>query len=234
MASSELNSAFLLHSRPYRNTSLLATFFTFEQGRVDAVARGVRTTKSKIRGLLQLFTPIVINWYGHGELVTLKTVEAEIYLKPLSKTAIRYGLYCNELLVRLLHGHGAHPVLYRAYEKLIAELSENLVIEAQLRRFEKILLIELGYALHLDSDKTGLSIDPDAWYEYLADQGPIKLSGNTFNKEQAFKGSSLLGIASDNYETPAILADAKRLMRYALKTLLGHKKLNTRDFFFTC
>lgn len=234
MAISELNSAFLLHARPYRNTSLLATFFTLQEGRIDAVVRGVRTTKSKVRGLLQLFTPIMINWYGHGELVTIKTVEAEIYLKPLSKIAIRYGLYCNELLVRLLHGHGAHPILYMAYEKLICELSQNILTEVQLRSFEKTLLIELGYALHLDSDKIGLSIDPDSWYEYLVDQGPIKLSGNTFNKDKAFKGSSLLAIANDNYENPEILSDAKRLMRYALRTLLGHKKLNTRDFFFTC
>ncbi len=232
MAISDLQPAFLLHSRPYRNTSLLANFFTFEHGRVDAVVRGARSQKSKIRGLLQPFTPLYINWYGHGNLVTIKSVEPNGYIKKLFGHALLYGIYCNELLMRLLRGHGEYIDLYHAYEKLIVSLSSEKANEANLRLFEKKLLTDLGYALHLNYElESGQLIDVDAWYHYFADRGPVKLSDVSLNKEKAFKGSSLLAIENDDYQNKQVLRDAKCLMRYALRELLGDKPLKSRELF---
>ena len=60
-----LQPAYVLHSQPFQNTSLLVDFFTIDYGRVRAVAKGARREKSKYRSLLQLFHPLLtfLNFY---------------------------------------------------------------------------------------------------------------------------------------------------------------------------
>lgn len=232
MSISALEPAYLLHARPYRNTSLIANFFTQNHGRIDGVIRGARAPQSKIRGLLQPFTPIVISWYGHGELVTIKTVEANGYIAKSTGDSVVYGIYANELMTRLVRGRDAHLELYQAYEKLLTSLSEGDSTEAQLRIFEKQLLESLGYGLQLEYElDTGVNVDAEKWYHYVHDKGPVKVAVADINQEKAFIGQSLLAIAANDFSAKETLRDAKRLMRYALRQLLGEKPLNSREYF---
>lgn len=232
MAISELTTAFLIHSRPYRNTSMLANFLTLDHGRIDAVIRGARSAQSKVRGLLQPFVPLVLSWYGHGELVTIKQVEANGYLKPLSGECVLYGLYANELLLRTVRGQDAHPELFEAYYHLLQQLSSTAAEEAHLRIFEKRLLQTLGYAMNLEQDlDTAETVAADCWYQYIPDRGPVKLQADDLHKEKAFLGANLLAIAQEDFSAAEVLRDAKRLMRYAIRQLLGDKPLKSRELF---
>ena len=140
-----LQSAFILHRRPYRNTSLLLEAFSQEQGRLGLVARGVVAPKSRLKGLLQPFTPLLLSWTGVGELATLTTAEETALPIALPPNRGLAGLYVNELLVRLLPRLDPLPSLFVAYETLLAELATAPGEEPPLRRFEKRLLEELGY-----------------------------------------------------------------------------------------
>ena len=57
-----LQPAYVLHSQPFQNTSLLVDFFTIDYGRGRAVAKGARRERSKYRSLLQSFHPLLVSF----------------------------------------------------------------------------------------------------------------------------------------------------------------------------
>lgn len=125
----KLAPAFVLHSRPYQETSLLLTLFTQHHGKVAAIARGVRKARSKTAGLLSPFLPLLVTLRGKGELLHLQTLEAATdasYIGiggQLRGRALFYGMYINELLVRLLHYCDPCPQLYEYYREALAALA---------------------------------------------------------------------------------------------------------------
>lgn len=145
-----LEKAFVLHTRPYRDTSLLVDFFTLDAGRVTAVARGARGPKSRLKGLLQPFVPLLINWYGKTELVTLGGADANGASITLNGDVLISGMYLNELLMRLLTRFDPLPHLFEQYNRTIIALSQKQLPELCLRLFELNLLNELGYGLRLN------------------------------------------------------------------------------------
>ena len=147
-----LQSAYVLHSRPYRDTSLLIDFFTREHGLVGAVARGVRSAKSPLKGVLLPFTPLFISFSLKKELAVLMHAESNRSMHVLEGKQLFSAFYLNELLMKLLQRHDAHPQLYDYYHQALCELSLEKNIEIPLRRFEKYLLSELGYGLNLVAD----------------------------------------------------------------------------------
>ena len=140
----DLHAAFVLHTRMYKDTSLLVELFSKEHGLFSAVARGVRKMNSPAKGLLQPFTPIWMNYFGRNELVTLKAVEPRSLFYPLSGKNLFSALYLNELLLKVLNKHDPHPDLFLAYEKTLQALTQEENLEITLRRFEMQLLTELG------------------------------------------------------------------------------------------
>ena len=111
----ELQSSFVLHTRKYRETSLIVELFTRNFGRVGIVARGARSRRSVRNALLQPFSPICASWVTRGELGTLTAVERDATLHSLRGRALACGFYLNELLVRLLTRHDPHPLLFECY-----------------------------------------------------------------------------------------------------------------------
>jgi DNA repair protein RecO (recombination protein O) len=228
-----LESAFVLHTRPYRDTSLLVDFFTEQQGRITAVARGVRRSKSRLSGLLQPFTRLLITWYGRSELVTLQNAElagAPTYL--LGKYVIS-GLYLNELLMRLLGRFDPHPQLFTSYAQSLADLNNDGKHEIALRTFELQLLKELGYGLQLDClAETSQALEPSHYYYFHAGKGLQWYEGNTLsNNKQAFLGEHLLAIQRNDFVMPEVLQTAKRLLRQALASLLPERAIKSRELF---
>lgn len=120
-----LESAYILHARAYRDTSLLLELFTQEHGRVSAVARGAKGARSRFKGLLQPFVPLVVSWSGKGELMTLLAAEANGIAHSLTGDALVCGIYLNELLMRLLHRYDAHSILYQNYRQALCGLQEK-------------------------------------------------------------------------------------------------------------
>lgn len=226
-----LQSAYVLHTRPYRDTSLLVEIFTHDYGRIGLVARGVRSSKSRYASLLQPFNPLLISWSGQGELPTLSGAETAGMAPQLNGDLLLSGFYLNELLMRLLQRGDAHPRLFEVYITSLASLAERNEQEPILRQFEHRLLQETGYGLILDHDVlSGESIDPEGSYQYLPDRGPV-LASEQDNNGIDVHGQTLLAIARDDYSHSRVRQEAKRLMRAVLAVHLGDRPLKSRELF---
>lgn len=230
----ELQAAFILHTRPYRDTSLIVELFTQDYGRVPAVARAGRTRKAW-QGLLQPFTSVLVSWTGAEELMTLTNIEPNSYYGRLVGRKLLSGFYLNELLMRLLHRHDPHPELFKHYQAALLNLYGQADEQRSLRIFEKQLLDELGYGLiwryEAGSDK---AIDTQLYYQFDPQHGllPINPASEQAPSSHTFTGQTLLAIANEDF-SQVDLGQAKRLMRLALAPLLGDKPLKTRDLFYT-
>ncbi len=227
----QLAPAFLLHQRPYRESSALLEVFTEHHGRIGLIARGVRSARSKQRGDLQPFRPLRLSWQGRGELGTLTSVEADGALNRLQGKALYSAFYLNELLMRLLTRHDPHAALFGYYRDALHRLAGSAQLEAILRVFEMRLLQEAGYALQLDCEAhSGEALRANARYDYHLESGPQALSGDSPGGF-VFSGASLMAMAREDLAEAAVLADAKRLLRAALKLYLGDKPLKSRELF---
>jgi DNA repair protein RecO (recombination protein O) len=227
----ELAPAYLLHQRPYRETSVLLEVFSESHGRVGVVARGIRTARSKQRGDLQLFRPLRMSWRSRGELGTLTGLEADGSVSCLRGAALYSGFYLNELLMRLLVRHDPHPDLFSTYRDSLRILAVAEDIEPVLRRFEMRLLKEAGYALQLDCEvNSGEALQADRLYDYHLESGPVVI-GAAGEGGFVFAGASLIAMGCQDFSDPQVLQDAKRLLRSALKLYLGDKPLKSRELF---
>lgn len=227
----ELHPAFVLHQRPYRETSLIVEILGRDTGRVGVVAKGARRPKSPVRGLLQPFRGLLASWSGRGELAVLTGAEFDGYASPLGGSALFSGLYMNELLMRLMHRHDPYPDLFESYRLALDELRRARPVEPVLRVFEKRLLEAIGYGLVLDREvETGAVIGARDEYCYRADRGPVRaLAGDA--ADIRVHGETLLSLARERLEGTETLEEAKRLMRCVLGEYLGERPLATRALF---
>ncbi len=204
----QLEPAFVLSRRPYRETSALLEIFSENHGRVGLVARGAQSPRSKLRGLLETFRPLLLSWSERGELGTLTGAEPALHPSGvLSGESVFCGWYINELLLRMTTRHDPHPALFSQYSHTLSALALSApgrVHEHALRVFEKQLLAELGYGLLLPPE-----LDSDAFYRYDWETGPQKAT-------QGYRGESLIALADETLNTPQKLREARHLLREAL------------------
>lgn len=222
-------AAFLLHSHPFSETSLILEIFAREHGRLALLARGARRPRSSLRGTLHAFQPLALSWFGGGEVKTLAKAEWLGGLPLLRGPGLLVGYYLNELLMKLLPREDPHPVLFDAYGAALMALSRGATEAAELRRFEKILLRELGYGLRLDRDAQGRPIEPQRRYRYLVERGALPAEESAAG--YLINGKTLIDLAEDNYADPRTLAEAKQLMRALLAHYLEGQTLQTRRVF---
>jgi DNA repair protein RecO (recombination protein O) len=236
-AKTNFQPAYIVHSRAYRDTSLLLEAFTAEHGRISLVARGARQSgrRGSDAALLQPFRPLLISFSGRSDLKTLSKVEAAGMPAALRGERMYSGLYLNELIVRLLHPHHPHPQLFAQYSDTLSSLVGTESIEDSLRRFELALLDDLGYQLVLTEDSvSGAPLQDDAWYRYFPGQGlqlAIKAGDMSAGAAEGFYlGKHLLALAEGNFETD-VRRTAKQLLREVLMEHLGGKPLHSRELF---
>ncbi len=224
-------AAFVLHATHYRETSLLLEIFSRHHGRIGLVARGARRPKSGLRATLSPFIPLVINWSGKGELATLSGAEADANALNLVGEALFCGLYMNELLVRVLHRHDPHELIYDRYVSSLLRLQGTGDVSETLRIFEKHLLQQLGYGLVLEHDVAGnLPIAAEVVYDYLPEHGPV-VANVTEVIGVRVHGATLLALAAECITDPGQLQESKQLMRACLAPHLGDRPLHSRKLF---
>jgi DNA repair protein RecO (recombination protein O) len=215
------------------------------------VAKGARRPKSASRSVLVPFQPLALDWFGRGELKTLKSAEPTAAALPLGGPSLFSAFYLNELLLKLTHRDDPHEGLFAAYDAAIAELralsrvprhvaSEpggNLVprgreVEPILRRFELRLLREVGFALELAREAgTHAPIDPSREYWYVVERGPIPAEDGRETPGNAIKssGQTLIDLERGQLESPTTVAQSKQLMRLLINHLLNGQELATRS-----
>ncbi|ABG42212.1 DNA replication and repair protein RecO [Paraglaciecola sp. T6c] len=228
MAAEQLNG-YVLHRRAYRETSFLVNIFTLENGKVSAVVKGVRGSKSDKKSLLQPFQPLLIGVSGRSELKNLQQVESTGAMIRLAGQALYCALYLNEVLNRVLADEIPHPEIFVLYQQSMHALVAQTNFEPVLRSFELGLLDALGYGIDLTHDAdTGQPVADNGYYRIVPElgcvyQGDIRLSG-------CYSGQSLLNVASENWDKDSLLA-AKHITRTTLGELLGSKPLMSRELF---
>lgn len=222
---------FILHSIPYRETSLIVEALTREHGRVALIAKGARRPHSTLRGLLMAFQPLWLDWSGGGELKTLIRAEWQGGQPLLTGRALLCGYYLNELLVKLLAREDAHPALFSGYAEVLRDLSQGQATEPLLRRFELRLLRELGYGLDLEHEAaTGLPIRPEAAYVYDIERGFVPVNP-TEGGAAGVSGRVLQNMAREAFTDPETQQQAKLLLRRLLNHYLGGQPLQSRRVF---
>ena len=221
--------AYVLHSRAWRETSLLLEAFTRDHGRVGLVARGVRSARARLpRSALEPLQALQLDWSGRGELQTLTAAEPVRNPPALRGEALMSAMYVNELMVRLTARDDPHPVLFRRYAGLLDELASIRPLAWSLRRFERDLLAETGYALQLETEAgTGAPVEPALAYDYVPEVGPVAALGSTGSGTRV-RGSALLALAADAAPPDAEdLAALRRLMRTLIGAQVGERGLQS-------
>ena len=222
--------AFVLHARPWSETSLILDVFSEESGRVRLVAKGARRKRSNLKGALQPFTPLLVRWGGRGDVKTLTSAEAVSLALPLSGIALYSGLYVNELVSRVLEPETRFSELFFDYLHCIQSLAgASGTPEPALRRFELALLGHLGYGVdYLHCAGTGEEVSDEMTYRYREEKGFI---ASVVLDHYTFTGRQLKALASREFPDADTLRAAKRFTRMALKPYLGGKPLKSRELF---
>ncbi|MFA6408698.1 MAG: DNA repair protein RecO [Gammaproteobacteria bacterium] len=217
--------AFILHTKPFRDTSFLVSAFTQNHGHISLLARGARSKKSPLRSLLLPFTPLALSWAGKTDLPCVSQAEISSLQYQLTDKALMSGLYLNELLVRLLERHTSYPELFSTYQNTLKNLEENSSNRATLRLFEKKLLSEIGYGLHLTETKDGYEINSEENYYFEFGIG-LQKAPNLTPSEKIFSGQNLLALHNESLSSPIDLEAAERLLKTMLQAVLGRKLIS--------
>jgi DNA repair protein RecO (recombination protein O) len=215
----EQEAAYVLHARPWRETSLLVEVLAENHGRLGLVARGVQGPKKQVlRAALQPLQHIRLDAVQRGELAQLVSAEALDAAPRLAGEAMLAAFYINELVMRLAPRQDPHGDLYRVYAQTRSRLGGGDSLAWTLRRFERDLLEALGSGFDLAEDGDGIVIDPAARYRIDPEQGPRRLLSDRGRDERssAATGSALL--APDRQPE----ADDLASLRLALRSVLSH------------
>lgn len=228
-----LQSAFVLHSRPFRDSSAIVNVFSRDYGRMSLLAKGIRNSRNRKRFHLEPFTSLLLSWQGRGELPVLTECEVASPTLILTGERLYCGLYGNEILMRLLPVADAHPQLFFSYQQLLQNLLIADQLEPHLRQFEMHLLEQLGYGVDFSQvAESGDLIDVGREYVFIPDYG-FKPYAGEFENNSYFHcaGVHLLAINELNFEAVETRRVAKKIMRLALEPHLGSKPLNSRKLF---
>jgi DNA repair protein RecO (recombination protein O) len=241
-----MDRGYVLHSYPYRETSLILQVWTEKHGRLGLVAKGARRPKSASRAVLVPFQPLSLDWFGRGELRTLKTAEPSAPATPLAGQSLLSAFYLNELLLKLTTRDDPHEGLFDAYDTAISEMralssltpqlsdsagaSQPRRLEPILRRFELRLLQELGYALEMAREAGhGPPIAAEREYFYVVERGAVAATeGETPGNAVRLRGQTLIDLERGRFEDTATVAQAKQLMRLLINHSLNGQELATR------
>jgi len=229
----EQEPAFVLHTYPYKESSLIVEAFSRHAGRVALLARGARRARSALRGTLLAFHPLRLAWTGATELATLTGAEWAGGQRALAGMGLMCGFYVNELLLRLLPREDPHEALFDVYASLLARLSADQDAAALLRGFELSLLRELGYAPPLDREPgSGAPVVADRHYAYAPEGGPQVVADDGRSapqRELVVSGQTLLDMAAGDFSRAQTRDESRQLLRRLIAVRLAGQALRTRE-----
>ncbi|MGF6777906.1 DNA repair protein RecO [Paraburkholderia sp. GAS334] len=221
--------AFVLHSYPYRETSLIIDVLSRDHGRLALVAKGAKRPHSALRGVLQTFQPLALSWSGKSEMRTLTGAEWVGGMLPLAGDALLCGFYVNELLVKFCAREDPHPQLFHHYVVTLTRLAHDEPPVQVLRSFERVLLRETGYAMALDRTVTRRAVVAEGRYVFDPERGVREASDDLPAQWPVIAGQTLLDMEQDDYHRPQTISQSRTLMRFLLNTYLAGTPLATRQ-----
>lgn len=227
----EDHNIYILHTYPFKETSLIVEALSENFGRISLLAKGARRPRSLLRGYLQPFQMIQATWSNVSDLKTLYHVEWNSKYLGLKNQALICGFYMNELIMKLLPKDEPSNDFFHFYHKQLEELSLNTGYESLLRLFELKLLEELGYKVKLDEDENGNPINPKKFYYYEAEYGASLPDASTNGVK--IIGQTLMDMHNNDYSHLNTLKESKLLMRYLMRFYTGHDLVKSKELFLT-
>lgn len=223
-----LEPAWLLHHRPWSDTSRILELLTRGYGRVTLFAHGVRRPNSPLRSVLRPFTPLLVSWSGRQDGGTLTNAELAGVAPAPAPAVLMSCYYLNELLLKLLAHEDRHDAVYDAYATALAELAAGAEPEA-LRRFERVLLDELGYGVDLARDAgSGQPVDPERYYHFQPGRGVLAVHEESPGPG-VHAGRDLISVARGEYGAPAAQRAARGIYGAVIAHCLEGRGLASRD-----
>ncbi|MGH8201443.1 MAG: DNA repair protein RecO [Steroidobacteraceae bacterium] len=221
-----LAPGYILHHRPYRDSSRILEVLARDHGRLTLFARGVRGPKPRFGGVLQPFDLLLLTFQVGREAGQLTAVESAESAPPLPADSLMPGFYLNELLLKLTTRHDPVPEVFEDYGRALGGLRTGGRVEAVLRVFEKRLLEAVGYGIDLTAEaRTGKAIEADGRYRFEASQGLVPAGEGDAG---AVAGSSLLALAREDLAAERAVDDARTVLKAALAERLEGQELVTR------
>ena len=232
---SHFSAAFVLHSWPWKESSLFVEFLSASHGRITAIAKGARRPHSPVRGLLQPFLPLAIKLSGKSEIKTVGKVQVLPPFLELPDQYLAAGLYANELTLALVPRANPDDAIFSAYKNCMQELTHNPPAEGAIRRLEKRLLIASGFSPPFNHASEGM-IKPEETYTLVEGRGWVRTEKSVSKHHSLYslsegkaevlsvKGSILLAIANEQF-TPNNLASGtersaiKQVLHYLLRSI---------------
>ena len=230
-----MQATFILHRRPFRETSLILEVLTKEYGKVSLLAKGAHSKRSNLSSILQPFIPLQCSWVGGSGLYTL--TDAETLPIPLKLTGVHLycAMYLSELVCHLLHQYDPHPIIFADYQTALEALGAGDRIEPVLRYFEFSLLSQLGYGIQTGYEaQMGEPVQADKLYNYRLGQGLYEVTPDKRPINSGIpliQGATLIALANQQLHNQQQLKQAKLLMRYAIHHYLGGKPLKSKTLF---
>ncbi len=217
--------AFVLHARPWRETSLIVDMLSRDHGRIAVIARGVHGPRRHLlRAALQPLQHIRLDFLARGEIGRLLQAEPIDVAPMLHGDPLLAAFYLNELLLRLLPRQDDAGSVYQRYGEVRAELAGDQPLAWTLRRFERDLLELLGYGLPLDQTDDGEPLDAAARYLLDGERGPVR---DHRHARGSVSGAALLALAADRLPPPEQLAELRVALRGVLQGHLGGVRLKS-------
>jgi DNA repair protein RecO (recombination protein O) len=227
----QLEPSFILHSRPYRESSVLLEALSREHGRIGLVARGARGARSRWKNILQPFRPLLLSWTQRGDLGSLTGADQVAAPPSLNGEPLFCALYANELLVRFLQRSDPHAGLFDEYRQLLIALAAGEPSQPVLRLFEYHVLTAAGFGLQLEHESpSGRELRPDAWYVYEPESGPVPGQTGPGETKELVSGAALLALKSGEISEDH-LRELKTLMRKLIRHHLGDRAIKSQQLF---
>jgi DNA repair protein RecO (recombination protein O) len=224
----QLEPAWLLHHRPWSDSSRILELFTREHGRVTLFGHGARRPRSPLRSVLRPFAPLLVSWSGRADGGTLTAAEAGGVPAPLAGARLLSGFYLNELLLKLLPKEDRHEAVFDAYAASVAALAAGEEIRA-LRAFERVLLEELGYGLDLERDAgSGEPVEGERYYQFEPGRGVFAVR-DADRAAQALAGRAVLAVSRGDFGLPESQRAARGIFGAAIAHCLEGRGLASRD-----
>lgn len=196
------DTAYLLHTKPYRENSLLAYLFTQQHGKVSFIVNGIKSAKAgKASGqasksaLLQPCRPMRLSYQLKDGLSKINDLELAQSLSPPNISHFMLYQYAHELLLTLLPQHHPAEPIFSAYE-LFLDALRNEQPHFALRLLELALLdyfdglnslystptlrstINVGVEYYLDNDN-GIAVSNPSMEKSPA--GTLRVSGQSLS-----------------------------------------------------
>jgi DNA repair protein RecO (recombination protein O) len=221
-----LAPGYILHHRPYRETSRILEVLVADHGRLTLFARGVRGPKPRFGGVLQPFDLLLLSFHVGREAGQLTGAESAQSVPPLPAGSLMAGFYLNELLLKLTVRHDPMVEVFEEYRRALSGLRAGGSVEAVLRVFEKRLLEAVGYGVDLTSEaRTGKGIEAQGFYRFRASEGLVPAMQGDLD---AVAGSSMLALAREELGEGRTLEDARKVLKAVLAERLEGRELATR------